>query len=607
MRGTGCSQGNFLLFDPHWGTDGYDAVEWAARQPWSDGDVGMANWSYAGLSQVLTAVTRPPHLKAIAPGMAVTDPWRDVGYPGGVTNALFPSAWWAYIQNMWAYATQTAVAEGDSHCLSDIAAHEALSETNSPPADLVEYPYPEGEVGGYPAADGLIWQRTHEIDIPVFSMVDWEDEATGPRAGYYQATLSPATTYLLGTNGRHDSYISLRFRALLIRFFNRYLKGERNGFDRGPHVWLWEDAAAPGAPLSSDQQLADMTPGEVLTRQRLPVRVRQLRLWFGASGSLSSARPGPGEQADSYQYPVPGPSVNADLTDNESEWQGTVPSQAGSLAYTTAPLPRTLVFYGPASADLWVSSTSSDADVQATITEVRPDGQEEYVQRGWLRLSNRAVDPALSTALLPFHVQTKESQQLMPAGRPVLARLEIEQFSHVFRRGSSIRIWLDTPSGTGEWGFSDPSQQSTIQIWHDPVHRSSLDLGLLQIGGITTPYATCNTLVSEPCRTNPVPVPRGTGPNGSTAFRRPIPPTVCTAWQRLTIKVPRARRAAAVKSAEIYLGRRLVRRVSRSSLKRPITLDLAGYNGSRVLVTYVIRTTHRSITIVRSYPSCQIL
>ena len=52
MRGTGCSQGNFLLFDPHWGTDGYDAIEWAARQRWSDGRVGMANWSYAGLSQV---------------------------------------------------------------------------------------------------------------------------------------------------------------------------------------------------------------------------------------------------------------------------------------------------------------------------------------------------------------------------------------------------------------------------------------------------------------------------------------------------------------------------------------------------------------------------
>ena len=124
-------------------------------------------------------MTRPPQLKAIAPGMAVTDPWRDVGYPGGVTNMLFPSAWWAYIQNMWAYAAQTAAAEGDTRCLSDIAAHEALSETNSPPADLMRYPYPEGRVAGYPATDVLVCRRTQRIDVPVFSMVDWEDEATG--------------------------------------------------------------------------------------------------------------------------------------------------------------------------------------------------------------------------------------------------------------------------------------------------------------------------------------------------------------------------------------------------------------------------------------------
>lgn len=602
MRGTGCSQGSFLLFDPHWGTDGYDAIEWAARQPWSDGNIGMANWSYAGLSQVLTAVTRPPNLKAIAPGMAVTDPWRDVGYPGGVANALFPTEWWAYIQNMWAYAAQTASAEGDARCLADIAAHEALSQTASPAADLLQYPWPEGTVGGYPVSDALVWLRTHLIDVPVLSMVAWEDEATGPRAGYYQTTLNPATTYLVGTNGRHDSYVSLRFRALLIRFFDRYLKGERNGFDHGPHVWLWEDTTAPGAPLSTDAQLESMTPGEVITRRRLPVRVHPLRLWFGGGGVLSTSQPSERAQPDSYSYPVPGPSVNADLTDNETEWQGTSPSRAGSLAYTTAPLPKTLAFYGPASADLWVSSTSSDADIQATITEVRPDGQEVYVQRGWLRLSNRALDPALSTPLLPFYVQTKESQQPMPAGQPVLARLEIEQFSHVFRRGSSIRIWLDTPSVTGEWGFSDPTTPSTIKIWHDPTHPTSLALGLLQIGGIDTPFPACDALVQEPCRTNPRPIPPGTGPDGSTAGAIPVPP--CLASRRITLTIPRTPRGARIRSVEIYVdGKRLGRRVG-SRRRRTVKLALNGTGADTVKVLLVIRTTRRTIRLARHVRLC---
>lgn len=606
MRGTGCSQGNFLLFDPHWGTDGYDAIEWAARQRWSDGNIGMANWSYAGLSQVLTAVTRPPHLRAIAPGMAVTDPWRDVGYPGGAENVLFPTEWWAYIQNMWAYAEQTAIAEHDSRCLADIAAHEAISQSASPPADLLEYPWPEGKFAGYPASLGLIWQRTPRIDIPVLSMVAWEDEATGPRAGYYQATLEPAKTYLIGTNGEHDSYISLRFRALLIRFFDRYLKAERNGFDRGPHVWLWEDTAAPGAPLSSDAQLADMTPGEVITRSHLPVRVRPLRLWFGAGGLLQARRPGGTTQRDSYRYPIPGPSVNADLTDDETEWQGMTPSRVGSLAYTTAPLPKTLVFYGPASADLWVSSTSSDADIQATITEVRPDGQEEYVARGWLRLSNRRLAPGSSTTLLPFHVQTKESQLPMPSGQPVLARLEVEQFSHVFRRGSSIRIWLDTPSVTGEWGFSDPSRQSTLTIWHDAAHPSSLALGLLQVGGVGRPYPACNSLVSEPCRTNPSPVPHSTGPDGSTAARSSIPPAVCAAWRTLSIRLPVLRGGVRIVLVRIYVDGKLQRRVTGRSLRRAVTLHLADIGNGRVRVRFVITTRRRTRTLTRWYSNCQV-
>lgn len=384
MPGTGCSGGGpFQLFADNWGTGGYDAVEWAARQPWSDGNVGMDNWSFAGLSQVLTAITRPPNLKAIAPGMAVVDPWRDVGTPGGVTNALFPAGWWAYIQEQWSYAAQTAQAENDVRCMANLARHEALSQTSSPPADGALYPYPTRT----PWAHSFPWQQTQLIDIPVLSMVAWQDEATGPRAGYYQDTLDPSKTYLIGTNGEHDSYVSVQFRSFLIRFFDRYLKGIQNGIENGPHVQLWEDTAAQGAPLSSDAQLAEETPGEVIHLPGLPVTVQPLTLALRSAGQLTTGSASSGENPDAYRYPIPGPSVNADLTDNETEWQASTPSVNGSVEYTTAPLPNALTFYGPASLDLWVSSTAPDADLQATITEVRPDGQEEYVTRGWLRLA----------------------------------------------------------------------------------------------------------------------------------------------------------------------------------------------------------------------------
>jgi putative CocE/NonD family hydrolase len=519
MSGSGCSGGGaWQLFADDWGTDGRDAVEWASHQGWSDGSIGMDNWSYAGLSQVLTAITRPPNLKAIAPGMAVADPWRDVGTPGGVTNVLFPAGWWAYIQEQWSFVAQTAGAEGDQRCLANIAAHEAESQTTSPPADLEKYPYPTTTAW----AHSLPWQHTQRINIPVLSMVAWEDEATGPRAGYYQRTLNPSKTYLIGTNGEHDSYTSLRFRAFLVKFFDRYLKGIRNGIGSGPHVQLWEDTSAQGAPLSADAQLEREKPGEVIKLSRLPVRVHPLSLALRSRGRLTT-RPARREQPDSYRYPVPGPSVNADLTDNETEWVNNTPSRTGSVEYTTARLPKVLTFFGPASLDLWISSTAHDVDLQATITEVRPDGQEEYVGRGWLRLQDRKTVPALSTPLSPFLALSPAELEPVKNDKPVFARLPLEQFSHVFRRGSSIRVWIDTPSTTGEWGFTDPTQQSTIKIYHDPKHHSKLMLGLLRVGKIHSPLPACNTLVSEPCRKNPDPVPAGTGPNGSTASRATVP------------------------------------------------------------------------------------
>jgi predicted acyl esterase len=149
-----------------------------------------------------------------------------------------------------------------------------------------------------------------------------------------------------------------------------------------------------------------------------------------------------------------------------------------------------------------------DADLQATITEVRPDGMEEYVGRGWLRLSQRALDPGRSTSLLPYLTFTRATTAAMPIGQAEPVRLELQQFSHVFRAGSSIRVWIDSPSETGEWSFSSPTNQGTIQVLHDPAHPSRLVLGLLQQGGISSGFPACDTVLSEPCRINPVPVPR---------------------------------------------------------------------------------------------------
>ena len=75
------------------GEDGYDAVEWAARQPWSNGRVGMIGVSFGGITQLVTAGQQPPHLGAIAASSATSDLYRDVAYPGGILEYDFTFAW----------------------------------------------------------------------------------------------------------------------------------------------------------------------------------------------------------------------------------------------------------------------------------------------------------------------------------------------------------------------------------------------------------------------------------------------------------------------------------------------------------------------------------
>src|SRR5262249_48748037 len=158
-------------------------------------------------------------------------------------------------------------------------------------------------------------------------------------------------------------------------------------------------------------------------------------------------------EPDTYSSPTPGPGVNAQF---ETDGWEPAPAdwQKGSVAYTSEPLDRDILTYGPASADLWISSDAPNLDVQVTLTEVQTDGSERYLQRGWLRLSDRALDDRRSTAVRPVLVDLPEAFKLIPPDAPVLARVEINKFAAELPKGSRIRIWIDAPSTTGLYQFS---------------------------------------------------------------------------------------------------------------------------------------------------------
>jgi predicted acyl esterase len=304
---------------------------------------------------------------------------------------------------------------------------------------------------------------------------------------------------MVQTNGPHDMYESLEFRKILLAYFDHFVKGADNGFDKRPHMQVWfETSSSVSGRLQDEAAKARFTAES----PRYPIPVRPVSLALSQGGALIPAEHGEG-QGDSYAYPVPGATVDADyFTDN---W-GALPSgwRRGSLVYTSAPLDRTLVAYGAASADLWLAATASDVDLQVTLTEIRPDGQEMLVQRGFLRMSDRVQDDSRSTELRPYPIDRPETMVALTPGVPALGRVEVTKFAHVFRKGSRLRLWIDTPSQYGGNGFAPGSEPSTNTVLHDAQHPSRLIFGVLD--GVKAPAdrPACGTILKQPCRPDPL-------------------------------------------------------------------------------------------------------
>ncbi|WP_263263195.1 CocE/NonD family hydrolase [Pseudomonas sp. RIT-PI-S] len=497
-RGTGCSQGTFDFLGPRYGTDGRDAIDFAAAQSWSDGKVGMFGWSWAGMSQLMTASERPKALKAIAPGMVLGDARADSWAPGGVPAPEFVTSWHWFVDQRWEAVKASAKAEGDQRCLAQVAQNQADVVKHSLTYQLARHPLRDDWVKQRSPRD-----RTQRIQVPVLSMQTWQDEAVMAREGYYQDTLKPEQLWMVQSNGPHNLYEATRFREKLLAFFDHFVKGVNNGFESKPHMEVWEETTAERQGGRHEPN-ESARPGWTFERDRYPLAVTPVSFSLGAQGSLAQTGQ-PAGPADEYDYPVPGPEVNTYLRDNA--WGPQDPRfKGGSLAYTSAPLQRDLVTYGSASADVWLSAVLvPDLDVQVTVTQVLPDGQEMYVQRGWLRLSSRQQDPRHATSLRPWRLDEPDALQPLLPDQPVLARVELPPFSQVLRQGSRLRLWIDAPSRTGGYGFDTFSLPAHVKVLHDAAHPSRLLLGTLADVKVPVAQPACGTLLKQPCRPDPLP------------------------------------------------------------------------------------------------------
>jgi uncharacterized protein len=551
MRGTGCSGGAFDFFEPLQNLDGYDVVETVARQPWAlNHKVGMMGISYGGISQLFTAATRPPSLAAISP-LSVIDQTQTTLYPGGILNTGFAVAWAKERQHeakpaspdggqAWAYKR---IQEGDETCKANQALH---GEAANLKAKIRANNHYRPKV-----ADPLSpITFVHKIKVPTFLACQWTDEQTGGHcpdlAEHFTGTRRKWFTF---TNGTHvdslDPATFNRWYDFLELYVAKQAPITNSALMQAAAPVIYQEAmGVSGVTLPPDPiQQQPTYAGALAAFERLqPIRV----LFDSGAGGSDPGQPLPGFERSFRSFPIPGVTArswflsakgalddvpparagadsftwDADarpLTDFTGDtasgdgglWTATpnynwAQSPAGSaVSYLTRPLSKDTTVIGAGAVHLWVRSSTPNVDLQATISEVRPDGKETFVQGGWARGNERKLDPAKSAPLEPVLSLREADVSPLPSDRFVRVTIPLYYEGHAYRTGSRIRITISAPNGDQPiWSFSEtqPKRKASVSIAHSKRMPSKLTLPIVPGVHVPTGLPPCPGLRGEPCR-----------------------------------------------------------------------------------------------------------
>ena len=137
-------------------------------------------------------------------------------------------------------------------------------------------------------------------------------------------------------------------------------------------------------------------------------------------------------------------------------YQWTQDPDRSAVAYVTAPLSGDTTVVGAGRVDVWVRSSTPNVDLQATISEVRPDGKETFVQNGWVRGNMRKLDEAKSTLLEPVLSLRERDVAPMPPTASSEVTIPLYYQGHMYRAGSRIRVRITAPNGDQPiWSFGE--------------------------------------------------------------------------------------------------------------------------------------------------------
>jgi len=429
-RGAGRSPGYIDHFSPRETKDFYDCIEWAGVQPWSNGKIGLNGISYYGINQWHVASLQPPHLAAMCVWEGAADWYRDMTHHGGIL-----STFWANWYDMQVKTVQYGLGlrgprsrvTGELVCGDETLSDRQLQANRCDFGDeILAHPLDDA----YHKARSPVWEK---ITAPLLTAANWGGQGLHPRGNFEGFVRAASREKWLEAHGiEHWTHFYTDYgRILQKRFFDYFLKGEKNGWDRQPRVQLQVRRADRFVERHENEW---------------PIaRTQWTKFHLDPAGQVLSREPA--TSATSLAFDALG----------------------DGLTFLSPPLERETEITGPLAAKLWVSSTTKDADLflvfrvfTADLREVTFMGAIDPhtpIAQGWLRTSHRKLDPKLSTEYRPYHTHD-EAQPLAP-GEPVALDIELWPTSIVVPAGH--RIALSVRGRDYEWQSSTGARLSNFK------------------------------------------------------------------------------------------------------------------------------------------------
>jgi len=433
-RGSGKSPGQCEPWSQQEAIDFYDAIEWAAAQPWCNGKVGLSGISYYAINQWFVANLQPPSLHAIVPWEGFADIYRDALYHGGILS-VFMTNWFT------------------AHLMHHMVGRASRHQPDGWQVNVLHFWLRNNLDSGVLRGAQAQWDR---ITVPMFTVGNWTGMALHLR-GNTEAFMRAASKHKklrIHTGSHVHPFYTEEGRRDQLRFLDYWLKGIDNGVMDEPPVKL---AIRKGRD-------------EIEWRQENEwplARTRWTKFYFDlpkasadkpGAGALVAANP---RETGACTYAATGLGTMGSTSAASSQVMGGGIKPGMGVSLETPPLPDDIEVTGPVMANLWVSSSTEDMDLFLTLRNFDADGNEVLetgqqgtpvpVAKGWLRVSHRELDPDLSLPYRPYH--RHQRRLYLEPGEIVEVQVEIWPTSMVFKKGHRIRLDIQPRDGVGSQSY----------------------------------------------------------------------------------------------------------------------------------------------------------